>query len=761
MRPRFHVWIVVPGVALGGVTVARSAAAQHGTRPSTAKPAVRKKHVIVPPRLTSPAKVNYPDGAKGNAVVVLTLTVENDGSVGQPRVMSGAEPFASAAVEASRSWSFKPATRDGQPVPARIRFEVKFTQPPLPPPAPAPKPEQHVAPPPKPKKRTARPHAVAKAKGIVIDVEGEKLPPDSTTLTEAEVRQLPGAFGDPFRAIEALPGVTPIASGLPYFYVRGAPPGNVGYFLDGVRVPYLYHVGLGPSVVNPAMVDSVSLYSGGYPARFGRFTGGIVSAKTTAPRTDLHGQGTLRLFDVGGMVEDGFANNRGTVLLGGRYSYTAALLSLIAKNVQLDYRDYQARVTYDVTPRDRIGLFSFGSYDLLGQKTSSGLDTLFGSEFYRLDLRWDHRLDHGGKIRYAVTLGWDQTKVRNTQNARDQMLGARTELDQPVSKSVRVHFGADTELDHYTTSKQTYADPENPDTQRFNATFPPRDDMAMGMWLDAVTEVSPTVEVTPGARVDYFTSGGVAEPSVDVRLSGRFKVAKHVRIVHAYGIAHQAPSFIVPVPGLSPARLQGGLQTSLQTSAGVEWDLPLAIKARATLFHNAFFNMSDTLGSSTGDPIDNLTQRSLGEAYGLEVYIHRSLTKRIGGFLSYTLSRSTRSLGREKFVASFDRTHVLNVAVGYNLGRRWRAGTRLMYYTGAPKIVRSHGLVPPLRTGTPQRDPPFYRIDVRLEKRWLIERTRWLALVIECQNVTLNKETIQSTQIGPVTIPSIGLEGGF
>ena len=28
--------------------------------------------------------------------------------------------------------------------------------------------------------------------------------------------------------------MTPIASGLPYFFVRGAPPGNLGYFLDGV-----------------------------------------------------------------------------------------------------------------------------------------------------------------------------------------------------------------------------------------------------------------------------------------------------------------------------------------------------------------------------------------------------------------------------------------------------------------------------------------------------------------------------------------------
>ncbi len=179
----------------------------------------------------------------------------------------------------------------------------------------------------------------------------------------------------------------PIISGLPFFYVRGAPPGNVGYFLDGVRVPYLYHVGLGPSVVNPAMVERVDLYPGGYPASFGRFAGGIVSGEVTSPRTDPHGEGNVRIFDLGGMAETGFADGRGTVMLGGRYSYTAAILSLIAPHTDLAYRDFQARVTYDVTPKDRITAFSFGSYDVLGQTTNGIENIVFGSEFYRLDLQ--------------------------------------------------------------------------------------------------------------------------------------------------------------------------------------------------------------------------------------------------------------------------------------------------------------------------------------------------------------------------------------
>jgi len=33
-------------------------------------------------------------------------------------------------------------------------------------------------------------------------------------------------------------------------------------------VPYFYHVGIGPSVVHPAIIERVDLYSGGYPARY-------------------------------------------------------------------------------------------------------------------------------------------------------------------------------------------------------------------------------------------------------------------------------------------------------------------------------------------------------------------------------------------------------------------------------------------------------------------------------------------------------------
>ena len=109
-----------------------------------------------------------------------------------------------------------------------------------------------------------------------------------------------------------------------------------------------------------------------------------------------------------------------------------------------------------------------------------------------------------------------------------------------------------------------------------------------------------------------------------------------------------------------------------------------------------------------------------------------------------------------------DRTHVGNVAAAYDLGRLWRAGARFTLYTGTPVVPPGgNALIPPPRSLSPDRDPTFYRLDLRLEKRWTFGEREWLAFVVEFLNATLHPETISGEQIGPVAIPSIGLEGGL
>jgi hypothetical protein len=584
------------------------------------------------------------------------------------------------------------------------------------------------------------------------------------------VRLLPGAFGDPFRAVEALPGVTPLASGVPFFYVRGAPPGNVGYLLDGIRVPLLYHIGLGPSVIHPALMDRVDLYPGGYPARYGRFAGGVVAGETREGTPEWHGEASLRIIDAGAMVGGPVDGGRGQVFAAGRFSYTGALFSVVSSDLTLGYWDYQVRGSYDLSPKDTVTVFAFGARDALGQKQDDGASrVLFDTTFHRLDLRWDRRL--GGpddRLRQAITLGFDRTGFEKDAAVLDRIVASRTELTRRVSDDVVVRAGLDASLDSYKGD----LGPAFEDSPGFASFFPDHVDVALGARADLAWQLTPALEVTPGLRFDLYESQRNVAFPVDPRLAARLAVTPSVRLVQAHGLASQPPSFILPGPGFTPG-LAGGLQRSVQSSAGVEADLPWDVTAAVTVFRNAFFDMNDALGTSpvpTGESSfsDRFDGRALGSSLGVEVLAKRRLTRAIGGFVSYTLSRSTRRVGRSVIASAFDRTHVLNVAGSYDLGRGVRAGTRMVLYSGTPVSTVDDG--PPPEVAQSKRLPTFFRFDVRLEKRWTVAKRYFVALVLEVQNVMLAKETLQEqcvagackpVRIGPVTIPSVGLEAGF
>jgi outer membrane receptor protein involved in Fe transport len=659
-----------------------------------------------------------------------------------------------------------------------------------------------------------------------VRVRGVKPEPVRTTVSSEDVRQMPGAFGDPFRFIEALPGVTPIVSGIPFFFVRGAPPGNVGYFLDGVRVPLLYHLALGPSVIHPGLVDKVEFYPGGYPARYGRFAGGIVAGETKAPRPKAHGEGSIRLIDAGMLAEAPFFNGRVTALVGGRVSYTGALVSLFAPDTRVNYADYQGRIVARLTDKDAVSVFAFGSFDELlsrdrpnnpnGTKGVTDFYPLFRTVFHRIDVRHDHALAHG-RIRTAVTLGADASAAgsrSNTTEVGTTSVGVRNEIELRLDRDARFRAGADATVTDFTLgSRDGMGRPiTNPSAAGL---YPPRQEVMLGAHAEVAFRPWPRVEIAPGLRIDLYDAhswtpsfrprtgtfiGGAGEIAVEPRLQTRVQVTNGVAYLSTFGVAHQPPSFVVPVPGLSIGRLNHGLQTAVQASQGLEFLLPLDFTLTATGFLHAYTGLTDAtatcvnLNGSTGDIVrECLEQRVRGRSFGLEVLLRRPLTKRLTGWLSYTLSRSTRDtsgltiigrrpIGEGEMLADFDRTHVLALIGAYDLGAGWRVGARLQYYTGRPysKTFASEFVRLPLPPYNAERMPDFARLDLRVEKAWRVLKTGRLSVVFEWLNATLAPETVgvdscepngpfnpvnasaitcTFKSIGPVTVPSIGVDG--
>ena len=162
----------------------------------------------------------------------------------------------------------------------------------------------------------------------------EKRRPDTRALGADEVRALPGAFGDPFRSLDTLPGVTPYLSGLPYVYVRGAPPAGTLFLYDDMALPTLFHLGLGPAVIHPAMIGPIEFFSGVGPARYGRRTGGLFASAyrdIDPERGNAFGEVELRAIDVMAMAHGPVLE--GDITAAGRYGYPGLVLSLLSPDI--------------------------------------------------------------------------------------------------------------------------------------------------------------------------------------------------------------------------------------------------------------------------------------------------------------------------------------------------------------------------------------------------------------------------------------------
>ncbi len=208
---------------------------------------------------------------------------------------------------------------------------------------------------PPPPAGAATPAPAATGTPVEVVVQGDRTPPSGQSFNAGQARFVPGTFGDPLRAVETLPGIAPTASGLPYFYVRGAPPANTGYFIDGIPVPLLFHIGPGPSVVAPGVLDHVDLYQGPAPVRYGRYVGGVIAAETRPPSDTPRLEYGARLFDANVLGELPF-DDKTSVLVASRYGYPNIILSAVAPDLSLNYWDYLVRLSHRPTPRDTLAV---------------------------------------------------------------------------------------------------------------------------------------------------------------------------------------------------------------------------------------------------------------------------------------------------------------------------------------------------------------------------------------------------------------------
>ncbi len=257
-------------------------------------------------------------------------------------------------------------------------------------------------------------------------IPGEK-PHDAPVrrvLTHDELVNVPGSLNDPIRAVQNLPGLarTPFLGG--QLLVRGSPPQDTGTYLDGHRIPQLYHFLGGPSVINEQLLDRIDFYPGGYGAVYGRnLTGAIDVGTRKGDATGFHGQGALDMIEAVGFVE-GPIGSRTQFAVAARRSHIDVFLPLFIPDnpdrgvttIVPIYWDYQARLDHRLENGDDIGLLFFGSDDRLSVVQAGGRRALPLSvdshlAFHRIVASWKHEISDELSLAVSPALGWTRQSV--------------------------------------------------------------------------------------------------------------------------------------------------------------------------------------------------------------------------------------------------------------------------------------------------------------------------------------------------------------
>jgi TonB family protein len=656
---------------------------------------------------------------------------------------------------------------------------------------------------------------------ITIEVIAPRIQKEATTVAikTEEARKVPGTGGEALRVVQNLPGVGRAAFGSGALVVWGAAPQDTRVYVDGVRIPQLYHTGGFRATVNSDLVRGIDLAPGGYGAEYGRGLGGLVTVETRALRNDgFHGYVSADVIDTSAMLEAPVGKST-RVAIAGRGSYLNETLSLFTSQDVSEFVpiprffDGQLKVEQDLRDNETVSLVLLGSDDHLRRTVTNPdpaqtISDERTASFKRVFLTYRRAFSDGSSVMIVPSFGLDRFQydqrfgtAPTEQLTESTVFGLRARWRGRVAPNVVLNTGIDVEASDNSIRRRgaTILPPREGDITVFGQ--PPNDVVNFDDWSVVIGSVAPYVQadvellgnkihVVPGARLDSFMVSGdkqfptkegaeqrgylrnetVAEP----RLAARWQISEQWLVKAAYGQYHQAPDAEDLSPVFGNPTL--GFASASHYLAGATYRVTEKLSAEGT----AFTSMSEDLAARNALPAPQTGQALLntrqGRAYGGQLLVRQELAKGFFGWISYSIIRSERKDTDQSAwrLFDYDQTHVATLVASYELPLGFEVGTRLRYATGFPRTPvigayfnsRRDLYEPVFGAQNTIRIPAFAQADVRLSKRFTWDKLK-LELYADVQNITnrKNREDIvynyNYTERNYITgLPTLAVVGG-
>ncbi len=212
-------------------------------------------------------------------------------------------------------------------------------------------------------------------------------------LRVEDVKNLPILLGerDVLKSIQLLPGIKSAGDGNAGFYVRGGSADQNQILLDEANVYNATHLLGFFSTFNSDALKDITVYKGGMPAQYGGRLSSVLDIKMNdGDNQAFHASGAIGLISAKVNVEGPIHKGQSSFLFTGRRTYADLFLraspDTTVSRSQLYFYDLNAKLNYELGPKDRLYLSGYFGKDRLGFGDQFGLDWGNGTG----TLRWNH-----------------------------------------------------------------------------------------------------------------------------------------------------------------------------------------------------------------------------------------------------------------------------------------------------------------------------------------------------------------------------------
>jgi hypothetical protein len=625
--------------------------------------------------------------------------------------------------------------------------------------------------------------------------------PDVATaqlLDRAQISAQPGLRDDAFRSAARVPGVT--LNGLSAApHVRGGGEDEVLALLDGFPIRQPYHLSGYQnvfSVIDPQLISSMEVFTGGFPARFGGRMSGVFDMRLP----DQYGRSTrglgMSFFNASARGSDVIAGVDGWDWLGmGRVGTLGVVLDALAPGVaEPSYGDFVGRLRWLSSADSEIALY------VLGARDSLDIDNQDHTEHARLDshslytwLRSEQHWEDGSQL--TVWLGNTSLTSSRAGQSNDPLISfgrlydsrdtsiwdLRARYAMPLGLTQELQIGGEwsvgsasydydshveftPEIAALFGKPQTLSDQfiETPEVHELHF-------FASHRW-----DITPTVTTEMGFRLERDSGFGLdAHTMLDPRLALKWAFLPDTQMRVQWGRFHQSDE-------VNELRVQEGMtvfdrpQRSDHLIFGLDHRLQNGVALRAEAFSKRqldprvrYENLFDRLAILPELEPDHVrVAPDSSELRGLELSAERR-GHPFSWWASYTWAQALDDIDSVELPRSWDQRHAVTLGTSYQRGR-WDASVVGTAHSGWPitdLITTPTGAVLGTRSG--DRVPTYFSVDMRVRYHWFLERSD-LAVAFEltnaldrnnscCRELTAHSNPDGTTSFGTRQVDSLPL----